>query len=49
MAMLSVARNKGKQILIGYKLGEENKLAYYEAGGDATHMDITERFSNCTH
>lgn len=47
IAMFSVARNKGKEILIGYKLGDETKIAYYEAGGDATHMDICERFSNC--
>lgn len=45
--MHSVARNQGKEILINYKLGEESKLCYYEAGGDATHMDISERFSNC--
>ena len=41
-----VAKNKGKRLLIGYLLNQDYKLGFYEAGGEASHVDIGEKFSN---
>ena len=46
VALRCVAKNQGKKLLVAYLLNGDYKLGYYEAGGDAIHLDINEKFSN---
>lgn len=46
VALRCVSKNSGKKLLIAYYLNGDYKLGYYEAGGDASHIDVGEKFSN---
>ena len=46
IALRCVAKNQGKVILVSYLYNQEYKLAYYEAGEEASHVYVSEKFSN---